>query len=332
MASPLLVLGAGSWGTALAILLARNGNPTHLWAHDPAHVDAMQRNRSNGRYLPNCSFPDGLVPVSKPRGDYAGVLLGVPVKGVRSTVQNLLTSVPCPRNIAWACKGIETATHKLPHQILDELLPACSKAVISGPSFAQEVALGLPTAVTVASAQPALAQQWVRWLHGKHFRAYMSSDVTGVELCGAIKNVLAIAAGVSDGLQCGANSRAALITRGLAEMTRLGVKLGGQPETFMGLAGLGDLVLTCTDDQSRNRRVGIALGEGQDLVTAIERLGQVAEGVATAREVACLAEAAGLEMPITEQVVRLLAGQCRPDEAMAALLSRTPKHEYPLEQ
>jgi glycerol-3-phosphate dehydrogenase (NAD(P)+) len=312
------------------MLLARNGNPVQLWAHKPEHVATLRAEGQNSRYLPGVAFPPGLTPVTRFQDHYAGVLLAVPLKAMRATVLTLLESRVPLRELAWACKGIEAGTHLLVHQILEELLgPAGTKAVISGPSFAREVAIGLPTAVTVASDNAVFAHSWVSRLHGNGFRAYSSTDVVGVEICGAVKNVLAIAAGVADGLECGANSRAALVTRGLAEMSRLGVAMGGLRETFTGLAGLGDLVLTCTDDQSRNRRVGIALGRGETLASAVAQLGQVAEGVATAHEVGYIARQLDIEMPITEQVIRLLAGECRAEEAVQALLARAPRREHP---
>jgi glycerol-3-phosphate dehydrogenase (NAD(P)+) len=261
-------------------------------------------------------------------GHEAGyVLFAVPLKALRGVVGGLAQHAAGLR-VAWASKGVEAGTHKLIHQVLDEILgERCPKAVISGPSFATEVAAGLPTAVTVASSCPELAQAWVARLHGHAFRAYMSDDVVGVEVGGAVKNVLALAAGVADGLRFGANARAALITRGLSEMMRLGTAMGGRRDTFMGLAGLGDLVLTCTDDQSRNRRVGLALGRGMNLAEAIAAVGQVAEGVGTAHEIHFLAKQHGVEMPITEQVVRLITGESRPLDAVQALLAREPKQE-----
>ncbi|MEE8342375.1 MAG: NAD(P)H-dependent glycerol-3-phosphate dehydrogenase, partial [Gammaproteobacteria bacterium] len=230
--------------------------------------------------------------------------------------------------VAWATKGLELETAMLPHQVAQSVLGESRPlAVISGPTFAREVASGLPTAITVASKNPEFSEKLSGLLHGEQFRAYTSSDMVGVELGGAVKNVLAIAAGICDGLGFGANSRAALVTRGLAELMRLGEAMGGRRETFMGLAGVGDLVLTCTDDQSRNRRLGIALGQGINCQQALQEIGQVVEGVNTAREVVRLARRFGIDMPITEQVYRVLHENLAPRDAVRALLTREPKQE-----
>ncbi|OGT19239.1 MAG: glycerol-3-phosphate dehydrogenase [Gammaproteobacteria bacterium RBG_16_57_12] len=326
------VLGAGSWGTALAILLARNGrHHVHLWGRDAAHVAQMQQAGCNQRYLPGTGFPATLTvthDLATAIRQSRDILIVVPSHGFRAILQSIKPHLQLAARIAWATKGLEHGSHKLLHQVVaEELGPQTPAAVISGPTFAREVALNLPTAVTVASTNTAFASQLAEWLHGGHFRAYTSEDVVGVEVGGATKNALAIAAGITDGLGFGANTRAALISRGLAEMMRLGVALGGRQETFMGLAGLGDLVLTCTDDQSRNRRLGIALGQGKSLEQARAGIPQVVEGIETAQEIYRLAQELGVEMPIVEQVYRVLYQGCPPREAVRALLEREQKAE-----
>jgi glycerol-3-phosphate dehydrogenase (NAD(P)+) len=329
-ADPILVAGAGSWGTALAILLARNGQPTRLWGRGSEHIARLAEDRRNQRYLPGAPFPAELQLATDLNNALAGtrdVIVALPCAGLREFLL-LAAKTPGNRRYALACKGLEPGTQRLPHEIVAEVLgPATPVAIISGPTFAAEVARDLPTAVTVASQDLAFAQDLVSRLHSKTFRAYTSADVTGVAIAGAVKNVLAIAAGVADGLGFGANTRAALITRGLAEMTRLGRALGGQSETFMGLAGLGDLLLTCTDDQSRNRRIGLALARGETIQAASAALGQVAEGVRTAEPVVQLAARLETEMPICAQVARLVRGECSPREAVGELLGRDPKPE-----
>lgn len=325
------VIGAGSWGTALAMQLARNGVPTRLWGRDPEQMSQMATARCNPRYLPDIHFPSGLAltsDLSRTIADSDHLLLAVPSHAFRNTLRQIAPQLKPNCHIAWATKGLEPGTRRLLHQIIaEELGPQQGCAVISGPTFAKEVAKGLPTAVTVASDNEAIAAYFAACLHGGAFRAYTGNDVIGVELGGACKNVLAIAAGIADGLGFGANTRAALITRGLAELMRLGVHLGGQAETFMGLAGLGDLVLTCTDDQSRNRRVGLALGQGHSLEHAVASIGQAVEGVKSAPEVFGLAKELGVEMPITEQVYRVLYKDVHAQEAVEALLNREQKPE-----
>ncbi len=329
---PIFVAGAGSWGTALAITLARNNQPTYLWGHDPEHIAELIRDRRNNRYLPEADFPPDLEPVIDLEPLLEGttdILIGLPCKALRAFLKKI-AELPSTdgKRIVWACKGIEPETQMLVHEIIEEMLgPECSKAVLSGPSFAKEVAAGLPTAVTIASTDQTFLNDLIYRFHHKSFRAYASRDVIGVEIGGAVKNVMAIAAGVADGLGFGANTRAALMTRGLAEMTRLGVAMGGKKETFMGLAGFGDLVLTCTDDQSRNRRFGKLLAKGMSIEEAAESIGQVVEGARTAGEVSALARRYDIEMPITDQVTRLLQGLCSPREAVETLLSREPKQE-----
>lgn len=322
-------MGAGSWGTALAVLLARNGQPTYLWGHDPAHIASLREMRRNTRFLPGIVLPEAVMPITHlPPASIRDVIIAVPVNALREVTRDVLAKVSGTLRIALACKGIEASTHKLGHETVEEVLGINTvTALVSGPSFAAEVAAGLPTALTVASRNEPFARELVKRLHNRSFRAYISGDLTGVAIGGAVKNVLAIAAGVGDGLGFGANTRAALITRGLAEMMRLGLALGGQRATLTGLAGIGDLVLTCTDDQSRNRRLGLMLGRGVSLPEALRRIGQVVEGVRTAYEVLSLARKHAIEMPIAEQVVRVVAGECEPREAVQTLLAREPRQE-----
>jgi glycerol-3-phosphate dehydrogenase (NAD(P)+) len=325
------VLGAGSWGTALAILLARNGVEVKLWDRDADHIEQLVGDRSNRRYLPGIELPELVSPLADlpsalERVDF--VLNVVPSSGFRSVLQKVRTQVGSSFNLIWASKGLEPGTGKFLHQVVDEELPDHRLvAVLSGPSFAKEVARGLPTAVTIASKNTDFAKSVAALFHCARFRTYTSEDVLGVELGGSIKNVLAIAAGISDGLGYGANARAALITRGLAEIMRLGTRLGGHRETFMGLAGVGDLVLTCTDDQSRNRRLGLALGRGTALDQAVTDIGQAVEGLHTAKEVDELARSHQVDMPITQQVKRILYDGEEAAAAVDALLSREPKAE-----
>ncbi|HUM95302.1 MAG TPA: NAD(P)H-dependent glycerol-3-phosphate dehydrogenase [Candidatus Competibacter sp.] len=330
-ASTVAVLGVGSWGTALGLLLARNGHAVHLWGHDPNEVALLDQDRQNRRYLPDIPFPPALSAGSSLDRAVDGaklVLAAVPSHAYGATLLKLRPLLPTRVGFAWATKGLEHESGRFLHQVTEEILGAeRSAAVISGPSFAREVALGLPTAVTVAAREMACARRVAALLHGSNLRAYTSTDVIGVELGGAVKNVLAIAAGIADGLGFGANARAALITRGLAELVRLGLAVGGRRETFMGLAGIGDLVLTCTDDQSRNRRFGLAIGRGETAQAAFAAIGQVVEGAATAREIVRLAELHRVEMPIAEQVDRVLHQGKNPRQAVESLLARDPKPE-----
>ena len=324
------VLGAGSWGTALAIQLARNGNRVALWGHDPAEVDALLRDRENRHYLPGIPLPDGL----QPDADLAAcidtadeVLVVVPSHAFAAVCRRLAVLRPGLGSLSWATKGFDPGSQELLSTVAKTVFPDSNLAVVSGPTFAGEVARGLPTAITVASNNAAHAERVAGYLHGENFRAYTSDDLVGVQVGGASKNVMAIAAGISDGLGFGANARAALITRGLHEITLLGLALGGRPETFMGLAGLGDLALTCTDNQSRNRRMGLALARGLDIDAARQEIGQEVEGVSTAREVRAKALALGVEMPITEQTYQVLYGGLDPRAAVHNLLSREAKAE-----
>lgn len=320
------VLGAGSWGTALAMLLGENNLKVNLWSHNAKHATAMQKNRENNRYLPGLTFSEKLsvsAELEVTLKDVTNILIVVPSHAFRDTLKTIKPFITESHSIAWATKGLEADSFKLLHQVArEELGDKISLAVISGPTFAKEVAQGLPGAVTIASKDQHLALEWANLLHNDHFRAYTGDDVIGVELGGACKNVIAIAAGIADGMGFGANARAALIARALAEITRLGISLGANAETFTGLTGLGDLVLTCTDDQSRNRRTGIALGEGKKLELAVKEIGQVVEGVATAKEVVALANKQNVDMPITEQVYNVLYNDSSPQDAVDALFNR----------
>lgn len=324
------VLGAGAWGTALAITLAKSHRVT-LWARNAAQIGAMQTGHLNSRYLPGIPLPDALqlnADIAAALADAELVIVAVPISALRATL-NHIAQLPKPCGVVWVCKGFEAKTSKLPHQIAAEVLPAgwpCG--VLSGPSFAQEVARGLPTALTLASADEAFARATAQALHHAHLRIYASTDVAGVEVGGAVKNVLAIATGICDGLGLGFNARAALLTRGLAEITRLGLKLGGRPETLSGLSGAGDLILTCTGDLSRNRQVGLLLAQQHDLAEILRRLGHVAEGVYTVREVHHLAQRLDVAMPICDAVYRVIYEHVPPSEVVASLLNRAPNVEF----
>lgn len=330
MTDTLAVLGAGSWGTALAIALARRGHTVRLWTLAPADAATMNALRMNAQFLPDIVLPPTLTATADLAAALAGVdgvLVVVPSSAFREVLGRLGPLLPV-RQIAWATKGFEEDSGKLLHQVAAEELGADVACVaVSGPSFAAEVALGLPTALTVASPDKGAAEAWVGRLHGGALRAYRSEDLIGVQVGGAVKNVLAIAAGIADGLGFGANARAALITRGLAEVQRLGLALGAHRDTFLGLSGLGDLLLTCTDNQSRNRRVGLALASGQTLQQAVDSLGQVAEGVVTSRAVQRLATRLGVDMPICSEVYRVLYEQHDVRQAVQELLAREPSAE-----
>ncbi|MEN9890675.1 MAG: hypothetical protein RLY78_970 [Pseudomonadota bacterium] len=324
----LVVLGAGAWGTAMAVAAARR-HPVLLWARDAGQAQQMQDERRNARYLDGVRLPDALrVSADLPAAlqavrDGALVLVGTPMAGLRQTLQQL----PAGCGALWLCKGFEQGSGQLGHEIAAATRPDLSSGVLSGPSFALEVARGLPTALVAASGDPALAARAVDLFHGEALRVYTSVDPVGVEVGGAVKNVMAIATGIADGLGLGLNARAALITRGLAEMTRLGLALGARPDTFMGLSGLGDLVLTATGDLSRNRKVGLLLAEGQDLAGILQRLGHVAEGVYTAATLQARAQAAGVQMPITDAVVEVLQGRLTPAQALRLLMGREARAE-----
>ena len=324
----LTILAAGAWGTALAIALSQRHQVT-LWTREPDVTRDMLEMRENRRFLPGFPLPDSLhigVDLAAAIDGADLLLIAAPLVGLRSTLRQVRDFGPRP--LIWVCKGFEPGSGKLPHQVVNEELgDVVPYGVLTGPSFAEEVAKGLPMAATLASRDADFACRIAGELHGARLRLYANNDLVGAEIGGAVKNVMAIAAGISDGLGFGHNARAALITRGLAEIARLGVALGGQPGTFMGLAGMGDLILTCTGDLSRNRRVGLALAAGKQLPQILEELGHVAEGVSTAREVARLAEQLGIDMPITQAVDAILHQGEPAHEAVEKLLSRDPKVE-----
>lgn len=322
------VLAAGAWGTALALAFAPRHSVT-LWAREPELVQEMARARENRRFLPGFVLPAALrleSDLARAVGGAELILVATPIAGLRSTLA-ALAGLGSAAPVLWVCKGFEAGTGKLPHEVFDATLPGVQNGVLSGPSFAQEVAAGRPTAITLASRAADFAREMAQALHGGHLRIYACDDLIGAEVGGAVKNVLAIATGVCDGLQLGLNARAALLTRGLAEIARLGVALGGRKETFMGLAGVGDLILTSTGDLSRNRQVGLGLAAGKPLKQVLDELGHVAEGVPTALEVHRLAYRIGVDMPITAAVADLLEGRQSAAEAVARLMARDPKDE-----
>ncbi len=329
------VLGAGSWGTALAALIARHGYRTVLWGRDPVVVAAIGRDHENPHYLPGIALPDTLTATTDLAAALSGsdlVLVVVPSHAFAETLHALAPLRPAHAGVAWATKGFEPGSGRFLHEVAGSVLgDAVPLAVVTGPSFAKEVAAGLPTALTVHGDDDAFAQTVADALHGPAFRAYTGSDMRGAELGGAMKNVLAVATGVADGMDLGLNARAGLITRGLNEMLRLNIAIGGRPETLMGLAGLGDLVLTCTGDLSRNRRLGLALGRGQSIANAVREIGQVVESIQTADEVMRLADRFGVELPIASNVRDVLHGDITPAEGLARLLAREQKAEYPQE-
>lgn len=329
--SPTLVVGAGAWGTALAIAMARNGHQVWLWGRDAGLREQMRESRINTRYLPDVTFPETLEVVDDLTTACAGaqhVLVAVPSKAFVSTLEELSASIGSGVPVSWATKGLTPDSGRFLHDTAASLLGVTHPlAVISGPSFAMEVAQALPTALTVASNDATFARDLAAALHGTQMRAYTSPDMLGVQIGGTVKNVLAIAAGICDGLGYGANARAALLTRGMAEIMRLATALGARPETMFGLSGMGDLILTCTDDQSRNRRLGLAIGRGLSIDEAVAEVGKTVEGMHAAREVLTRAEQAGIEMPIVEQVCKILFQGYDPRKSVQALLCREPKSE-----
>lgn len=330
-ARPVSVIGAGSWGTALAQQLARRQYQVRLWGRNSKHVAEINHAHCNQRYLPDIALSKNITAcdsLSVALADSELVLLVVPSSAFRETIVNVKSY--CDDNVllAWACKGLEHGSAKCLHEILLEEWPSIQRyGIVSGPTFASELAKGLPTAVTIAANHGQASRDIAHFLHDEHLRCYTATDIIGVELGGAVKNVLAIAAGIADGLSFGANTRSALITRGLNEMVRLGIALGGEANTFHGLAGLGDLILTCTDDLSRNRRLGLALGRGQSLATALADIDQVVEGVNTARELHQLMQAHHIDMPICRNVYRVLFEALAPTDAVHDLLERELKAE-----
>ena len=325
------VLGAGSWGTALALQLARGGRPVRLWGRDADALKAIEADRENRRYLPGAAFPDNLTTepdLERAIDGVQDILISVPSHGLRETLERIRPTLDPSARVSWATKGFELNTGKLPHQVVADVLGDDRRlAVLSGPTFAKEVGQGLPTAMTIAANDNAYGEELARAYSGPYFRAYTSDDIVGVEVGGAVKHVLAIAAGISDGLGFGANTRVALINRGLAEMTRLGVALGAKKDTFLGLAGMGDLVLTCTDDLSRNRRMGLALAAGKTVEEAQEEIQQVVEGVLAAKAVREVAAANNVEMPIAHQMYRILYEGATPQDMVDGLMSRSLKPE-----
>jgi glycerol-3-phosphate dehydrogenase (NAD(P)+) len=324
------VLGAGAWGTALAISLSANHRVT-LWARDRTQIEEMRATRCNLRYLPDIPITDSI----KLSADFFAalretelIIIATPTSALREILQQL-ASAKQNFSVVWVCKGFEAKTSLLPHQVAAEVLPGeLCRGVLSGPSFAQEVARGLPTALTFASPDADWAHGIAKKLHHAHLRIYASNDVVGVEVGGAVKNVMAIAAGICDGAGLGHNARAALLTRGLAEITRLGLNLGGRPETLGGLSGAGDLILTCTGDMSRNRKVGLLLAQQHELPEILHQLGHVAEGVYTVREVHSLALRLGVAMPICEAVYRIIYDHIPVADAITELLNRAPNMEF----
>ncbi len=325
------VLGAGSWGTALAVLLDRNGIRARLWSHLQAQADAMRLTGENTEFLPGIALPRSIevtADLAESLHQADEILVVVPSHAFRQVLRAVARLIPPTASVSWATKGLEPDTGHLLHQVALECLGKRPLAVISGPSFANEVARGLPTAITVAANSTAHAERLAGYLYSDCFRPYTSSDITGLEVGGAAKNVMAIAAGIADGLGFGANTRAALITRGLAEIMRFGLALGGKQETLMGLGGLGDLVLTCTDDQSRNRRMGLALAGGLTVEQARRQIGQEVEGVMAAREIRIKAQQLSVEMPITEQTYQVLYQGLEPRAAVQTLLERRQRPEH----
>lgn len=323
------VIGAGAWGTALAISLSQRHRTT-LWGRDEVQIAAIRDARCNRRYLPDAGLPESLLLSSNLAEALAGaglLILAVPISALRTTLGKV--SGHGVQDVIWLCKGLELQTSMLPHQVAEQVLPEGFRCgVLSGPSFAQEVARGLPTALVLASKDEEFAQRAAQMLHHPRLRIYASNDIVGVEVGGAVKNVMAIAAGVSDGMKLGSNARAALITRGLAEISRLGMRLGGRAETLGGLSGAGDLILTCTGDMSRNRRVGLMLAEGRNLDEILGEIGHVAEGVYAVREVHELAARLGVDMPICEAVYRVLYEHVPAREMVDYLLNRATSLEF----
>ena len=328
------VIGAGAWGTAMAMAASRHpdGHQVDLHVRDKAQAVALQQSRENSRYLPGVRLPDAVRISSEPWSSADGysnaarlVVVATPMAGLRGVLTSL-SGVNAP--VAWLCKGFESDTGLMPHEVQAQVAPKLRAGALSGPSFALEVARQQPTALVAASPHADVREAMVNAFHGPSLRVYANHDMVGVEVGGAVKNVLAIATGLCDGLNLGLNARAALVTRGLAEMTRLGIALGAQSDTFMGLSGLGDLVLTATGDLSRNRKVGLLLAQGQTLNQAVASLGHVAEGVYSARTVMQRALLLGVDMPITAAVVALLDGTCSAQQAVQALMGRDPKGEF----
>ena len=330
MTTRVAVFGAGSWGTALAIQLARNGIGVNLWGRNADHIHSLISTRQNSTYLPGIELAPEILPTSsidECLSNASIVLIAIPSKAFREFLRTIKKVLDADVSIYWASKGFEIETGKLLHELVEEELPGHHYGVVSGPTFAMEVARGLPAAITCAGDDIPATEKFAALLHGNRFRCYTSDDVVGVELGGALKNVLAIAVGIADGLGFGANTRAALMTRGLSEVMRFGQQFGARQETLMGLAGLGDLILTCTDDQSRNRRFGLAIGRGMSIKQAELEVGQTVEGLRAARAVYLKASELGLELPIMTQVYEVLCDGKNPMDAVKSLEDRPQRAE-----
>lgn len=324
------VVGAGAWGTAIALQLLSNGNDVTLWARNHEQLAQMEKDAENQRYLPGVSLPAALkfnADLQAVVAQHDHVIMVVPSHSFRSVLKDMRPALHANSRITWATKGLELASGKFLHSVLEEEVPDVPVAIISGPSFATEMSIGQPTVMTAASTNTELQKEVVQLFHGGNLRIYPSDDVLGVEIGGAVKNVLAIATGIADGLGYGANTQAALITRGLAEMVRFGNALGARAETLMGVSGVGDLVLTCTDNQSRNRRMGLYLGQGKSMQEATEEIGQALEGVKTAGVIMQVAESVNVEMPLSEMVYRILYHEQSTKDAVGELLARGVKRE-----
>lgn len=322
---PIAVLGAGAWGTALAVVIANNQHRCLLWGRDAGHIQALSQERVNARHLPGVGLPTSLEPTADLAAAVAAaglVVVAVPSKAFRECLSALHPHLREDVGVLWVCKGLDSDTGEFLSQAAGELLGNHPCGVLSGPSFASELARGLPTAVTVAATESGFAKQCVACLSAPYFRLYTNDDLIGVQLGGVVKNVMAIATGICDGMSYGANARAALITRGLAELVRLGIALGAKPETLQGLSGLGDLILSCTDDQSRNRQFGLALGQGMDLAAATQHVGKTVEGVYNARQLYQLAQQYQVDTPIIEQVCQVLDGSVATQQAVERLMNR----------
>jgi len=328
--STVALFGAGSWGTALAMQLARNGSIVNLWGHQAEHIDRLINANENAAYLPGIALEDNIRPTTSIEGclqDADVVLIAIPSEAFRAFLKSLKPFINSAISVFWASKGFEIESGKLLHELVSEELPGRNYGVVSGPTFAIEVAKGLPAAITCAGNDDIATQYFASLLHSSRFRCYTSNDVIGVELGGALKNILAIAVGTSDGLGFGANTRAALMTRGLAEVMRLGKELGARQETLMGLAGLGDLILTCTDDQSRNRRFGLAIGKGKTVEQALVEVKETVEGLRAAKAIYLIAQAMSIELPIMEQTYHVLYRNKNPRDAVKALEDRPQRSE-----
>jgi glycerol-3-phosphate dehydrogenase (NAD(P)+) len=323
------ILGAGSWGTAVAIHLSQIGHRVLLWGHNPQHIALMAKEKTNSRYLPDIKFPNTLEPVAdfnQCLNEANYVIIAVPSHAFATLITRIKNP---PQGLSWLTKGIDPKSHLLLSELVTKRFgPTFPMAMITGPSFAGEVAHFLPTAITLASNNLEYQKHIQQLLHHSNIRVYLTDDMIGVQICGAVKNVLAIGCGISDGLGYGANAKAALITRGLAEMSRLGLSLGARADTFLGLAGVGDLVLTCTDNQSRNRRFGLLLGQNMSITEAEQQIKQVVEGKNNAAQVCALARKKQIEMPICEQINALLQGKVSAQELVHKLMRRPPREEY----